>query len=198
LPGDGLTEISLSGILSLPWSLLSSRPPEVELPLPLRLDDAPVVSAGAALGFAELAAGSPVVEPRPLGAPPCAWASVRLPNIILEMISACFMGHLHRTLDPIMLRSIRSSPMTATALGRWVAQHSGSTDKKPPIRPKPRRAVAGSLRQPRAVVRPWCAPHISRDTHDRTTSPQAAFPLPPCMDGHDLGPALFQERNQRC
>ena len=75
LPGAGLTDISLSGILSLPWSLLSSRPPEVELPLPLGLDDAPVVLRGSALGFSELAAGSPVVEPRPLGPPLCANAT---------------------------------------------------------------------------------------------------------------------------
>ena len=75
LPGAGLTDISLSGILSLPWSLLSARPPEVELPLPLGPDAAPVVPLGAALGFSELAAGSPVVEPRPLGPPLCASAT---------------------------------------------------------------------------------------------------------------------------
>ena len=33
--------MSLSGILSLPWSLFSSLPPDVEVPLPLRFD--PVV-----------------------------------------------------------------------------------------------------------------------------------------------------------
>jgi hypothetical protein len=78
LPGAGRTDISLSGILSRPWSLLSSRPPDVELPLPVAFDDEPVVLLGAARGFAELAAGSPVVEPRPLGPPLCATAVVRL------------------------------------------------------------------------------------------------------------------------
>jgi hypothetical protein len=92
LPGEGLTEISLSGILSRPWSLLSSRPPDVELPLPLGLDDAPVVVLGAALGFAELAAGSPVVEPRPLGSPLCARASDRPPNSTLKRINTNFMA----------------------------------------------------------------------------------------------------------
>ncbi len=44
------------------------------MPLPLRfgLMELPVV--GDELGFAELAAGSPVVDPAPLGAPPCAYA----------------------------------------------------------------------------------------------------------------------------
>lgn len=63
----------LSGILSRPWSPLSSLPPEVDVPLPLGFDRdaAPVV--GADWGVDELAAGSPVVDPRPLG-PPVVWA----------------------------------------------------------------------------------------------------------------------------
>nr|AWL97733.1 hypothetical protein CIT37_40640 [Bradyrhizobium ottawaense] len=50
-------------------------PPEDEVPLPLGFDRvaAPVVGVSA-LGLAELAAGSPVTAPRPLGAPPCAKA----------------------------------------------------------------------------------------------------------------------------
>lgn len=92
MPGEGLTEISLSGILSRPWTLLSSRPPDVELRLPLGLDDEPVVALGAALGFAELTAGSPVVEPRPLGAPLCARASDRPPNSTLKRINTNFMA----------------------------------------------------------------------------------------------------------
>jgi hypothetical protein len=48
----------LSGILSRPWSPLTSLPPEVELPLPLLLESIPVVSP---LELAELAAGSPVL-----------------------------------------------------------------------------------------------------------------------------------------
>ncbi|TYO64188.1 hypothetical protein FXV83_22705 [Bradyrhizobium hipponense] len=54
---------------------MSSLPPEVEVPLPLGLGlvAAPVVGESAR-GVAELAAGSPVTAPRPLGAPPCASA----------------------------------------------------------------------------------------------------------------------------
>ena len=64
---------SPSSILSRPASPLSSLPPELDVPLPLGLDrvDVPVVGVSAR-GVAELAAGSPVTAPRPLGAPPCA------------------------------------------------------------------------------------------------------------------------------
>src|SRR3954451_20707019 len=63
----------LSGILSRPWSPLSSLPPEVEVPLPLGLDlmELPVVDEVVAV----LAAGSPVIELRALEP---AWASARL------------------------------------------------------------------------------------------------------------------------
>jgi hypothetical protein len=67
----------LSGIRSLPASPLLSRPPEVDVPLLLRLGLVALPVVGAAPGVAELAAGSPVVDPRPLGPPPvCASASV--------------------------------------------------------------------------------------------------------------------------
>ncbi|QOZ75632.1 hypothetical protein XH83_09340 [Bradyrhizobium sp. CCBAU 53351] len=51
-------------------------PPDEEVPLPLGFDlvAAPVVGVSA-FGVAELAAGSPVTAPRPLGAPPCARAA---------------------------------------------------------------------------------------------------------------------------
>ena len=99
LPGAGRTDMSLSGILSRPWSLLSSRPPDVELPLPLAFDDEPVVPLGAARGFAELAAGSPVVEPRALGPPLCASAVVRLLlNSALNTIKRISSGILHSEL----------------------------------------------------------------------------------------------------
>jgi hypothetical protein len=55
---------------------LASLPPEVEVPLPLGLDLLELPVVGDVPGVAELAAGSPVVEPRPLGAPLCAWAKV--------------------------------------------------------------------------------------------------------------------------
>jgi hypothetical protein len=73
----GRTVLLDSGILSLPPSPLSSRPPEVDVPLPLRLGFVALPVVGAEPGVAELAAGSPVVDPEPLGAPPvCASASV--------------------------------------------------------------------------------------------------------------------------
>jgi hypothetical protein len=53
---------------------LASLPPEVEVPLPLVLGFMELPTVGAVPGVAELAAGSPVVEPRPLGAPFCAYA----------------------------------------------------------------------------------------------------------------------------
>jgi hypothetical protein len=55
---------------------LASLPPEVDVPLPLRLGFIELPVVGAAPGVAELAAGSPVVDPRPFGAPAvCAKAS---------------------------------------------------------------------------------------------------------------------------
>jgi hypothetical protein len=74
---SGLTPWLLSGILSLPWSPLASLPPELEVPLPLGLGLIELPVVGDVPGLAELAAGSPVVEPRPLGVPFC--ADARLP-----------------------------------------------------------------------------------------------------------------------
>lgn len=68
-PGVDFTAMLLSGILSRPWSPLASLPPDVEVPLPLLLGLIPVVSGFA---FCELAAGSPVTAPCPLGFPFCA------------------------------------------------------------------------------------------------------------------------------
>jgi hypothetical protein len=60
----------------------------MDVPLPLIDDLEPVV--GAALGLEELAAGSPLVEPRPLGLP---WANAKeaVPNKMLSVIAACLM-----------------------------------------------------------------------------------------------------------
>jgi hypothetical protein len=66
---SGRTALLLSGILSRPWSPLSSLPPDVEVPLPLGFDFIELPVVGAEPGVAELAAGSPVVAPRPLAAP---------------------------------------------------------------------------------------------------------------------------------
>ena len=53
---------------------MASEPPEVDVPLPLRLGVIELPVVGEVPGVAELAAGSPVVEPRPLGTPVCAYA----------------------------------------------------------------------------------------------------------------------------
>jgi hypothetical protein len=63
----GRTVLSLSGILSRPWSPLASLPPDVDVPLPLGFGFIAFPVVGALPGVAELAAGSPVVDPRPLG-----------------------------------------------------------------------------------------------------------------------------------
>jgi hypothetical protein len=52
---------------------LSSLPPDVDVPLPLGPGFIVLPVVGEVPGVAELAAGSPAVDPRPLGAP--AWAS---------------------------------------------------------------------------------------------------------------------------
>lgn len=82
----GRTPWLLSGILSLPWSPLASLPPEVDVPLPLGLALVELPVVGAVPGVAELAAGSPVAEPRPLGAPP--WAFAWVPEIASTAASA--------------------------------------------------------------------------------------------------------------
>jgi len=46
----------------------------VDVPLPLRLGVMELPVVGDELGLAELAAGSPVMDPAPLGAPLCAYA----------------------------------------------------------------------------------------------------------------------------
>jgi hypothetical protein len=63
----------------------------VDVPLPLGLE--PVVPA---LGLAELAAGSPVVEPLPLGAPFCARAIEHVPRRIPAIIAISFMIFVSR------------------------------------------------------------------------------------------------------
>ena len=85
------------GILSWPASPLASLPPELDVPLPLR-EELPVVAPefGAVEGFAELAAGSPVTEPRPLG-PPCACAT--LPESAITMDTTTAVDFMRRSLS---------------------------------------------------------------------------------------------------
>jgi hypothetical protein len=64
----------------------------VDVPLPLGLE--PVVPA---LGLAELAAGSPVVAPLPLGAPFCAARAIEhVPRRIPAIIAISFMIFVSR------------------------------------------------------------------------------------------------------
>lgn len=86
---DALVERLRCPIATL--SPLSSFPPEVDVPLPLAFGVIPVVAFGSAPGFAELAAGPPVVDPRPLGLP-CAQA--KLPSTKLMMIATILMAYL--------------------------------------------------------------------------------------------------------
>jgi hypothetical protein len=58
-PGLGLTAMLFSGILSRPWSLLASLPPEVDVPLPLLFGAIPVVSLVEFKEGAGLASGLP-------------------------------------------------------------------------------------------------------------------------------------------
>ena len=73
------------------WSSLASLPPEVEVPLPLGVTELPVV--GDELELAELAAGSPIVDPAPLGAPLCAYAKEpHGARAVASAIAASFMA----------------------------------------------------------------------------------------------------------
>ncbi len=88
--------------MSRPESPLASLPPDVDVPLPLGFDRAtlPVVVPvfGAVPGVAELAAGSPVIDPRPLGLP-CACAKfVEKTRIAGSKTKRTldFMGHAFR------------------------------------------------------------------------------------------------------
>jgi hypothetical protein len=65
---------------------LASLPPKVEVPLPLRLGFIELPVVGEVPGMAELAAGSPIAEPRPLGEP--LWAKARLPEKIRTVANA--------------------------------------------------------------------------------------------------------------
>jgi hypothetical protein len=75
---------------------LASLPPEVDMPLPLRLGFIELPVVGEVPGVAELAAGSPVVDPRPLGTPLCACAkapqsvSVAASRIVVNFMAVPF------------------------------------------------------------------------------------------------------------
>jgi hypothetical protein len=74
---------------------LASLPPEVDVPLPLRLGCIEFPVVGEVPGVAELAAGSPVVDPRPLGTPVCAYAKpLESVSAAANAIAANFMAVL--------------------------------------------------------------------------------------------------------
>ncbi|RXH03084.1 hypothetical protein EAS61_00995 [Bradyrhizobium zhanjiangense] len=88
-------------------------PPEVEVPLPLGFDRVAVpVVDGSARGVAELAAGSPVTAPRPLGAPPCAKAdpASNTTTIAANPVFICALPVLCGLTAGLLLRSARSGP----------------------------------------------------------------------------------------
>ena len=66
--------------------------PEVEVPLPLRLGFIELPVIGEVPGVAELAAGSPVAEPRPLGE--LLWAKERLPEKIRTVANAMLLSFM--------------------------------------------------------------------------------------------------------
>lgn len=84
-----MTDLSLSGIVSLPWSPLASLPPDVEVPLPLLFGAMPVVSLGL-FELAEFAAGRGVPGP-----PASLWAYASGPDIknaAVKAIAVIFMA----------------------------------------------------------------------------------------------------------
>jgi hypothetical protein len=94
--------------LSWPASPLASLPPELDVPLPLR-EELPVVvpEFGAVDGFAELAAGSPVTEPRPLG-PPCVCARLPESAITTDTTTAVDVMREILSIDLAVNQSIRT------------------------------------------------------------------------------------------
>jgi hypothetical protein len=76
---------------------LASLPPELDVPLPLGVDLTALPVVGDDLGVAELAAGSPVTAPRPLGPPDCAKAAPE--QSTTAAITAGFMTFMARSLS---------------------------------------------------------------------------------------------------
>jgi hypothetical protein len=83
-PGLRFTAMLFSGILSRPWSLLASLPPEVDVPLPLLFGAIPAVSLVEFTDGAGLASGLPGLV----------WAWAHVPeraNVAANAIMAIFM-----------------------------------------------------------------------------------------------------------
>jgi hypothetical protein len=134
---SGLTLWLLSGILSLPWSPLASLPPDVDVPLPLGLAFIELPTVGDVPGVAELDAGSPIVDPRPLGPPllepVCANARVlESANTPASAIDESFMiGFLIQSLIPKQTAAALDVPMASRALearNSWALRPQGTMD----------------------------------------------------------------------
>jgi hypothetical protein len=74
---------------------LASLPPEVDVPLPLGLEFIELPVVGDALGVAELAAGSPVTEPLPVGVP--FWAYAALPASVSTSATGMVVNFMARS-----------------------------------------------------------------------------------------------------
>ncbi|MBV9459068.1 MAG: hypothetical protein JO141_16315 [Bradyrhizobium sp.] len=88
--------MSLSGILSKPWSPLASLPPELDVPLPLRLGFMALPVVGDVPGVAELAAGSPLTAPLPLAPPD--WAKAAPEQSTTAVTTAGFKTFMTKSL----------------------------------------------------------------------------------------------------
>jgi hypothetical protein len=83
---NGITDLLLLGIVSRPWLLLASLPPEVDVPLPLLFGAIPVVSLDE---FDELAAGRGVPGP-----PGLLWAYASVPERANATAMASVVGFM--------------------------------------------------------------------------------------------------------
>jgi hypothetical protein len=108
---------------------LASLPPEVDVPLPLRLGFIELPVVGAVPGVAELAAGSPIVDPRPLGAPTF-WAKASA----LENARADAIAVVKSFIAGFLLKT--------TETNRWPREGSGRWSRKA-MEPEGNRGVTG-------------------------------------------------------
>lgn len=81
----------------------------MEVPLPLReAVDAPVVVRGSLFGAVELAAGSPLTAPRPLGEPACCAAALTIDRASTAAVTSNLFISSSRGLDGFLPPDNRS------------------------------------------------------------------------------------------
>ncbi|RQH13673.1 hypothetical protein EHH60_12265 [Bradyrhizobium sp. RP6] len=112
--------------------------PEDDVPLPLGFDRLAVPVVGvSARGLAELAAGSPVTAPRPLGAPPCAKADPAANTAITMAANSAFI--IHSPCLSVGLTTRLGAPFRMMNAGHGDEQSGGPTtaplNRVEPIRP---------------------------------------------------------------